>query len=247
MQSANQCDVQSGGGSTPDLSVIIPAYNEEARLKTSLPVIIEYLRAQPYSSEIIVVDDGSRDATSKVAQEIGRDFAVRVLRNEPNRGKGYSIRRGMTEAHGKFRLFSDADLSTPIEEVEKLWPEARNGFGVVIGSRALPGSKLEKRQAPYRELMGRIFNLLVRLLVLGGIHDTQCGFKMFTADAAREVFPKQTLDGFAFDVELLVLARKAGYQVKEVPVRWINSPASKVSAWRDSTRMFVDLIKLKLK
>lgn len=235
---------------TPDnpyLSVIVPAYNEEVRLAESLPRIFEYLAAQPYTSEIIVVDDGSSDRTSELATRLGAGHNCRVLRNEPNRGKGYSIRRGMLEARGQYRVFSDADLSTPIEEIEKFWPFVNDGYAVVIGSRAVAGSDLVVRQRFYRELMGRTFNLFVQLLLVGGIRDTQCGFKLFSAEAAKAVFPRQTLTGFSFDVELLVLARKLGFQIKEAPVRWINSPASKVSAWRDSTRMFYDLLCLKFR
>lgn len=229
------------------LSVIVPAYNEEKRLADSLPRILDYLRKQPYSWEIVVVDDGSSDATSEVANRLGADCACTVLRNEPNRGKGLSIKRGMQAARGAYRLFSDADLSTPIEELEKFWPRVQQGFDVVIGSRALKESQLVVRQKPYREMMGRVFNLLVRMLLVPSIHDTQCGFKLFSAAAAQAVFPRQTLDGFAFDVELLLLARKNGFRVAEVPVRWINSPASKVSALSDSARMFMDLLRLKFR
>ena len=153
----------------------------------------------------------------------------------------------MTEARGDYRLFTDADLSTPIEEIEKFWPMAAAGADVVIGSRALPDSHLEVRQHFYREFMGRCFNFFVRALLLPGILDTQCGFKMFSRAAAEAVFPRQTLDGFSFDVELLLLARRAGFVVREVPVRWINSPASKVSALSDSTRMFLDLLRLRFR
>jgi dolichyl-phosphate beta-glucosyltransferase len=233
--------------SPPHLSVVIPAYNEEDRLGATLARVIEYLTAQDYTWEIIVVDDGSSDATSAVAAQSGAGYPLRVVRNEPNQGKGASIRRGMLEARGAYRLFSDADLSTPIEEVAGFWKHFEAGCGVVIGSRAVEGSNLEVRQARYRELMGRTFNLFVRLLLVGGIHDTQCGFKAFTAEAAEAVFPRQQLNGFAFDVELLLLAQRAGFRVEEAPVRWINSPASKVNALRDSTRMFLDLLRLKLR
>ena len=231
----------------PHLSVVVPAYNEELRLRESLPAIIAYLSAQSYGWEILVVDDGSSDNTGVVAAELGRGHPLRVLRNEPNAGKGASIRRGMMEARGRYRLFSDADLSTPVAELEKFWPAVADGCDVVIGSRALPESKLEVRQAAYREMMGRIFNVLVRVLLVRGIHDTQCGFKLFSEKAARDVFPKQKLRGFAFDVELLMLAQRAGMKIREVPVRWINSPASKVSALRDSTRMFLDLLALRFR
>jgi dolichyl-phosphate beta-glucosyltransferase len=230
----------------PRLSVVVPAYNEEQRLGATLERIIGYLAGRDYAWEIIVVDDGSSDSTGAVALRLGAGHALRVLRNEPNQGKGASIRRGMMEARGRFRLFSDADLSTPVEEIEKFWPRFEAGCGVVIGSRAAEGAQLEVRQAWYREMMGRTFNLIVRALLVRGIRDTQCGFKAFTAEAADAVFPNQRLKGFAFDVEAILLARRAGFRVEEVPVRWINSPASKVSALRDSARMFADLLRLKL-
>jgi dolichyl-phosphate beta-glucosyltransferase len=230
----------------PYVSIIIPAYNESARIGTTLDRIKEYLSDKPYSWEIVLVDDGSSDATVAVAQEHMRDSHLRVLPNPRNLGKGASIRNGMLAARGEYMLFSDADLSTPIEELGNLLTSCQEGYGVAIGSRALKESRLEVRQPWYREFMGRIFNVLVRILVLGGIKDTQCGFKLFTREAALSIFPKQRLSGFAFDVEVLLLARKAGYKIKEVPVRWINSPSTKVSAFRDSIRMFVDLVKLRI-
>jgi dolichyl-phosphate beta-glucosyltransferase len=236
------------GGGAPHLSLIIPAYNEEQRLQESLPAVLEYLERQPYTWELIVVDDGSRDRTAEVVQKLaaGRPN-VRVLRNEPNRGKGYSIRRGMLEAQGAYRLFSDADFSTPISEVEKYWKVIDEGYDVVIGSRGLAESELVVRQNPLRESMGRVFNFLVQMLLIPGIRDTQCGFKMFSARAAQSVFPRQTLDGFSFDVEILYLAMQSGFRVKEVPIRWFNSPATKVSPLRDSAKMFVDLLKLRFR
>lgn len=230
------------------LSLVIPAYNEEERLRASLPAVLEYLSSQPYAWEIIVVDDGSRDATSAVVAQLAAGRAnVRVLRNEPNRGKGYSIRRGMLEARGEYRLFSDADFSTPIEEVEKFWKAVGEGYDVVIGSRGLRESELVVRQNIIRETMGRIFNFIVRMLLIPGIHDTQCGFKMFSARAAEAVFPQQTLDGFSFDVEILYLALREGFKVREVPIRWINSPATKVSPLRDATNMFFDVLRIRFR
>lgn len=234
--------------SPPRLSLIIPAYNEEQRLKESLPPVLEYLQAQPYSWELLVVDDGSKDGTSQLVRELaGGRTNVRVLRNEPNRGKGYSIRRGMLEACGDYRLFSDADFSTPIDEVEKFWAAVEEGYDVVIGSRGLAESQLLVRQNILRETMGRIFNFLVQTLLIPGIYDTQCGFKMFSAKAAESVFPRQTLDGFSFDVEILYLALQHGFRIKEVPIRWINSPATKVSPLRDATKMFIDLLKIRFR
>ncbi|MGI8908377.1 MAG: dolichyl-phosphate beta-glucosyltransferase [Candidatus Sumerlaeaceae bacterium] len=228
------------------LSVVVPAYNEEKRLGDSMPVILAYLDAQPYTWELVIVDDGSSDRTSEIAQSVAKHHSVRVLRNEPNQGKGYSIRRGMLEARGNFRLFSDADLSTPIEELSKFWTYIDQGYDVVIGSRALPDSDLAVRQPASRELAGRVFNAAVQTLLVPGLLDTQCGFKLFSARAAEAIFPQQTLKGFAFDVEVLMLARKFGFRIKEAPVRWVDAPGSKVSTWR-GLMGFVDLALLKLK
>jgi dolichyl-phosphate beta-glucosyltransferase len=230
----------------PYLSIVIPAYNESKRIGETLKHMKEFLVEKPYSWEIVLVDDGSNDSTIQVAQEQITDSRLRIIVNPRNLGKGASIRNGMLEAKGEYLLFSDADLSTPIEELDRLLNHCQKGYGVAIGSRALKESQLVLRQAWYREFMGRVFNIMVRLIVLGGIRDTQCGFKMFTRRAAMAIFPKQKLKGFAFDVELLLLARKAGYRIKEVPVRWINSPSSKVSALRDSLKMFMDLIRIRL-
>lgn len=227
------------------LSVVIPAYNEEERLAKSLPVILDYLRKQDFTWEVVVVDDGSADKTSEVAMSFNEPN-VRVLRNEPNRGKGYSIRRGMTEARGAWRLFSDADLSTPIEELDKFWPHTSEGYGVIIGSRALPDSDLEVRQSRSRELAGRVFNTAVQTFLVPGLCDTQCGFKLFSGAAADKIFPLQTLHGFAFDVEVLMLAHKHGFKIKEVPVRWVNDPGSKVSTL-SGLKGFVDLARLVIK
>ncbi len=224
------------------LSVVVPAYNEEARLGRSLPVILDYLKAQPYTWEIVVVDDGSHDRTSEIAAAYA-ESNVRVLRNEPNRGKGYSIRRGMLESVGQWRLFSDADLSTPISELDKFWEHTDNGYDVVIGSRALPESELAVRQPKGREFVGRIFNTTVQTFLVPGVGDTQCGFKLFSADAANAVFSRQTLHGFAFDVEILMLARRHGFKIKEAPVKWINDLGSKVSTL-SGIKGFVDLARL---
>lgn len=232
----------------PHLSVIIPAYNEEARLPSTLEAIQAYLLAQPYTWELLVVDDGSKDKTVDVANQCFRDPRCRVVRNPANMGKGATIRNGMTQATGDFRLFTDADNSTPIEEVAKLLPKVESeGYAVAIGSRAVKGASLEKRQPIHRELMGRVFNLIVQVVALGGIKDTQCGFKLFTAAAANYVFPRQQLPGFSFDVEVLVLARKGGFKIAEVPVRWIDSPQSRVSPLKDSAKMFLDVIRIRLR
>lgn len=231
------------GSSPPHLSIVIPAYNEERRIGGTLESIARYLHRKPYRAEVIVVDDGSSDATVSVARKAPGSPAI--LCNEQNRGKGYSVRRGALEAAGEVVLFSDADLSTPIEEAEKLDEALRQGADVAIGSRALPASDIQIHQPFYRERMGKTFNLLVRLFVFPGISDTQCGFKAFRREAAREVFSRQTLPGFAFDVEILYIARRLGYTVREVPVIWRNSPETKVGALRDSIRMFSDILKVR--
>jgi dolichyl-phosphate beta-glucosyltransferase len=231
--------------SRPDLSVVIPAYNEAERLPRSLERILEYLRSRGGSWEVVVVDDGSRDETAARAMAVGSE-AVRVLRNETNRGKGYSVRRGMLEAGGALRLMSDADLSTPIEEVERLEKRLAQGCDVVIASRALPESNIEVRQPWYRENMGRLFNLLVQVLLLPGLHDTQCGFKLFTAAAAEAAFSPARLDGFSFDVEALYIARRRGLRIAEVPVTWRNDAATRVGSLKGFLA-FVDLLEIRLR
>jgi dolichyl-phosphate beta-glucosyltransferase len=224
----------------PFLSVIIPAYNEENRLGPTVVRIKEYLAAQDYASEILVVDNASRDRTSEVAQQAG----VEVIQ-EPRRGKGAAVRTGMLAARGEYILFSDADLSTPIEEVEKLLERIRGGADVAIASRGLPASNLVKRQPWYREIVGRVGNLLVRLMAVRGIADTQCGFKLFPREIARRVFPAQRLTGAAFDVELLFIVQHAGWKIAEVPVTWIDSPDTRFSRVRDSLDALKDLFRIR--
>jgi dolichyl-phosphate beta-glucosyltransferase len=192
-----------------------------------------------------VVDDGSTDDTCGVVRVRAQgDGRIRLVENGQNRGKGYSVAHGVREAKGDWVLFSDADLSTPIEELLKL-EAARGEAEIAIGSRALPDSDLKKRQPLYREMMGRTFNVLVQALVFPGIQDTQCGFKLFRADVAKKLFELRTIDGFAFDVEVLYLARKHGYAVAEVPVIWINDEASRVNPITHSLRMFSDILKVR--
>lgn len=234
------------GASGPYLSVIIPAYNEEVRLQASLERVVAYLDAQPFSSEILVVDDGSTDETAAIARRYaGANARVRILRYTPNRGKGHAVRIGMSEADGQLMLLCDADLSTPIEDLEKLMPYLDDGYDVVIGSRALPESDLRVHQPWLREQLGRAFNLLVRILGVGGFADTQCGFKLFTRRSARDVFPKLFTDRWAFDVEALLVARKLRYRIREVPVTWVNAPGSKVNVLRDAARTVKDLLRIR--
>jgi len=229
--------------SGPTLSVVIPAYNEARRLPATLARVHEHLAVRGVAHEILVVDDGSADATADLARAAGDP--VRVLRHEPNRGKGYAVRRGMLAATGERRLMTDADLSTPIEELARLEAEIDRGFDVAIGSRAVAGARIEVHQPAYREAMGRLFNLLVQALLLPGLADTQCGFKLFTAAAAEAAFRACRLDGFSFDVEALYVARRRGLRVAEVPIVWRNDAATRVGLGGGSAA-FADLLRIRL-
>lgn len=221
---------RAAAGSAVDLSIVIPAFNEEARLPASLGAIAAYLsaRASAPRVEILVVDDGSSDATAPRAEEAGRRhaLALRVLRLPVNRGKGAAVRAGCLEAGGRLVLVSDADFSTPVYEWEKL---AAAGAPVAIGSRALDEALVKEKQPFFRQAMGKLFNRLVRLVAVPGIRDTQCGFKLFSREAAREIFSRARVDRFAYDVEALLLARQLGYAIAEVPVLWFNSADSRVT------------------
>jgi len=227
----------------PRLSVIIPAYDEADRIRETLNTLEYYFDQQDYAAEILVVLDGCTDATEQIVQA---EFPkVQRLAYTPNRGKGHAVRTGMLAAQGDYRLFYDADSSTPIEEVEKLWAVFDDGADVVIGSRSLPESNVAKRQAWYRQTMGRIYNRILRLFRLTSFPDTQCGFKGFTAQACEEVFPRQTVEGFGFDVELLFIAAHQGLRVEQVPVTWINSPQSKVNPISHSFGMIFDSLRIR--
>jgi dolichyl-phosphate beta-glucosyltransferase len=227
--------------SIPDLSVVIPAYNEERRLPPTLAKLRAYLGGGTLTHEIVVVDDGSRDATADIARGQG---AV-VVQNDGNRGKGYAARRGMLLAQGRRRLMTDADLSTPIEDLPRLMAALDAGHDVAIASRALPESNVEIRQSLSREAIGRLFNLCVRVLAVPGVHDTQCGFKLFSADAAEASFAPLQLDGFSFDVEALFVARRRGYRIAEVPVTWRNDEATRVGPM-NGLRAFLDLGRIRV-
>ncbi len=230
------------------LSVVIPAYNEERRLLDTLVRVHDYLSHRDFSFEILVVDDGSADGTARIVDRFAQEHdGVRLIRNDRNRGKGYSVQHGVLSAWGRDILFSDADLSTPIEECERLLPCISSGeYDIAIGSRAMAESNLELRQPFYREWMGRTFNRIVQHLTVRGIVDTQCGFKAFRGDVARQLFRKQTLTGFAFDVEILFLAQKAGFKIMEVPITWRNSADSRLNPVRDSLRMLREVMIIRL-
>jgi dolichyl-phosphate beta-glucosyltransferase len=215
----------------------VPAYNEQERLPLSLRKIGDYCRTRFDRFEIIVVDDGSTDQTAAVAESLG----ARVIRLARNTGKGAAVRAGMLAAAGDYVLFSDADLSTPIEELEKMWPHLTGAADVVIGSRDLPDSKIERHQNFLRETMGKTFNLFVRVVAGLPYRDTQCGFKCYRRVAAQAIFQRTRIDGFAFDVETLVIARRQGQHVIELPVRWINAPDSKVQVLRHPAQMLAEL------
>jgi dolichyl-phosphate beta-glucosyltransferase len=231
---------------SPELSIIIPAFNEEKRLPRTLERIRGYLASRPgrlESTEVLIVDDGSRDGTAQVATEWSQRLpGWRLVSNGENRGKGYSVRHGMLEARGRITLFTDADLSSPIEECEKLFAAIDSGYQVAVGSRALDRTLIEVHQPRYREVAGIIFNLFVRLFIRIPIHDTQCGFKAFVREPCAIVFEQQRIEGFGFDPEILYLARHHGLREAEVPVRWANDPATKVNMARESIRMFGDLL-----
>ncbi len=226
-----------------DLSIIIPAFNEESRLPKTLDSIIAYVQAQPYRAEIIVVDDGSIDRTAEMVNARQQECPeLRLVSNGRNRGKGFSVRHGMLEARGEIALFSDADLSTPIEEADKLLAAIRErGFDGAIGSRAVDRSLIEVHQSAIRELAGIFFNRMVRWIVGIKFSDTQCGFKAFRRERARIIFEQQRIERFGFDPEILFLAKRHGLRVAEVPVRWSHDPATKVSVASDGIRMFLEL------
>jgi len=231
----------------PSISIVVPAYNEEKRLPASLEVIDAYLRRSSWSSyELLVVDDGSKDGTAAVAERFAATHPYcRLLRNPGNQGKGYSVRHGMLEASKEWALFSDADLSAPIEELDKLYAAAAAaGVEVAIGSRALNRALIGVHQSPLREWAGRIFNMLMQILTGLRYWDTQCGFKLFRADAAREIFRRQQINGFGFDAEALFVARLLGYRGVETAVRWNHAEGTKVSMFGDSVNMFLDLLRI---
>lgn len=229
----------------PFLTIVIPAYNEEKRLPQSLKSVMDFLKKQPYTSEIIVSDDGSRDRTVALAGELLKGFPHRVLAVPENRGKGHAVRRGMLAATGDYVFFTDADLSTPIEEVMKFLVRLEKDQDAVIGSRALPDSQVEVHQNFLRETMGKVFNLIAQAWAFKGVRDSQCGFKGFRREAARKLFSLQKLDGFSFDVEIVYLAQKLGLRLLELPVTWRNSAPSRVQVLRDPLKMFWDVLRIR--
>ena len=228
------------------LSVVMPAYNEEKLIKSTLIEIENFLSAQIYSYEIVVVDDGSGDKTFSIVKSLQSDFKnLAIIKNDKNRGKGYSVKRGMLFAKGKFRLFMDADNSTSIDQFANFIPFLEGGCDIVIGNRALENSKIKKHQPFYKELFGNIGNKLIKFFVVSKISDTQCGFKCFSSESAQNIFPKLTIDRWGFDIEILVIVNKLGYKVKTVPVVWKNREKTRVRNI-DYLFTFKELLKIKI-
>jgi len=230
------------------LSVIIPAYNEEKSISNTLLAVDNYLSKQNYSYEILVVNDGSKDKTGKIVENFKNLIKnLRLIDNQSNRGKGYVVRRGMLEAKGQYRLFMDADNATSVEHLEKIWPFLKEGFEVVIGSRDrkdAAGAKQAVSQSFLKRQLGNSANLLIQLVAVPGIWDTQCGFKVFSAEAAQNIFSKCLIDRWGFDIEALALARRLGYKIAIIPVYWVNNPNSRVN-WKGYLKTFAELFKIK--
>ena len=227
-------------------SLIIPAYNESARISASLEKVLDYVRQQGWSAEVLVVNDGSRDDTAEVVRRFAAEHSsVRLIENPGNRGKGYSVRNGVLHATADVILFSDADLSSPIEEAPKLLDALRQGADVAIGSRWLETKLQTERQPILRQVAGRMYNLLLRAVLGLNYRDTQCGFKAFTRDAAQAVFPLQRIERWGFDPEVLFLARKRGFKIAEVPVAWAHDDRSKINPIVDGIKMFGEMMKVR--
>src|SRR3984885_824174 len=227
-------------------SIVIPAYNEGARLRATLEKVLAYVRQQGWDAEVIVVNDGSRDNTAEIVREFSeKDSLVRLVENPGNRGKGYSVRNGMLKAHGEVVLFSDADLSSPIEEMPKLLDALARGADIAIGSRWLKAELQTQRQSLHRQAFGRVFNLLLRIILGLRFKDTQCGFKAFTHRAAQTILPLQRIERWGFDPEILFLAGKFGFRVKEVRVLWGHSGDPRIHPLLDGARMFQEMVRIR--
>lgn len=224
------------------LSIIVPAHNEENRLPDTLKQVIRFLEGQSFTSEIVIVENGSLDKTFEIAQEFAKkNKGIRVIQSE--RGKGAAVKRGMLEAKGEYRFMCDADLSMPVDEIVKFIPPELDGFDIAIASREAKGA-VRYNEPAYRHFGGRGINFIIQTLILPGLNDTQCGFKCFRAEVAEDIFSLQTLHGWSFDIELLYIARKHGYQVKEIPIHWFHHPETKVSALRDAVQMIKDIFRI---
>ncbi len=231
----------------PRLSVVIPMYNESHRLRRSLPGLVSYFQKQHYSYEIVVVDDGSTDDTAALARELLAPIKhFRVIRKNPNRGKGHAVKTGMLAARGRYVLFCDADLSTPPSEIEKFWPWLEQGYDVVIGSRKMPGANIVRHQPFWRENLGKVFTWLTDLIATRNISDVTCGFKCFTHQAAQQLFSRSVINDWSFDAEVLFIAQRHGLKIKEVPVTWRDEPGTRVRVVRDAVRALTGLLRIRL-
>lgn len=230
--------------SSPLLSVIIPAHNEEDRLPNSLEELASFVNSQTYSIEIIVVENGSQDKTLAVAQSYQQRMPYLRVIHEQGKGKGLAVRSGMLAACGQYRIFCDADFSMPVEEIAKFVPQDGGNYEIAIASRELPESR-RVDEPEFRHLIGRIFNGLVRAALLPGLHDTQCGFKAFRVDVAERLFPMQTLTGWSFDAEILFIGQRLGYSIREVPITWYYKPGSRLNIFKDSFKMASDLFQIR--
>jgi dolichyl-phosphate beta-glucosyltransferase len=239
--------IQAGNSKNPVfLSIIIPAYNEAHRLPGTLTKILSFLDDQTYSSEILVIENGSQDETYRIAQDYSsRHARVHVLRNNA-RGKGLAVQKGMIESQGEFRFMCDADLSMPINELNRFLPPQLENFDIAIASREAPGA-VRYNEPRYRHIVGRMFNMMIRLLALPDLQDTQCGFKCFRGEVAQELFQRQTIPGWSFDVEILYIAVQRGYQILEIPIPWFYNADSKVRVVTDSIQMGSDLLGIRQK
>jgi dolichyl-phosphate beta-glucosyltransferase len=228
----------------PLVTIIIPAYNEEVRLPRSLRKIVDFVQAQPEAIEVLIVENGSRDRTTEIAEQFAAAHSfVRVMHSE--KGKGVAVRAGMMAGKGRYLFMCDSDLSMPIDELRKFLPPTYEDYDVAIGSREGPGAH-RYNEPGYRHLMGRVFNLVVRVLAVPGLQDTQCGFKSFRREVAREIFAEQTMPGWSFDVEALYIALRRGYRVVAIPIDWYADADSKINPVRDTLRMVRDLLQIRL-
>ncbi|MBI5797307.1 glycosyltransferase family 2 protein [Candidatus Woesearchaeota archaeon] len=227
-----------------NISVVMPAYNEEKKIESSLEKLTAYLKGRYENYEILVINDGSKDKTSEIVEKF-KENKVRLIENTKNMGKGASVKIGMINAKYDPILFTDADLATPIEELEKFHNALNEGTDIAIASRALEQSHIAVSQPKYRQILGKTFPLLVKQLILNDFKDTQCGFKLFKKEAAMKIFPRQTLKRWAFDVEILFIAKELGYKIKELPVTWEDKGDSKLAPIRDSAKMFQEIVKIK--
>lgn len=230
---------------TPYLSLIFPAHNEETRLPDTLRQVLEFIQQQPYSTEVLVVENGSTDRTFQLVQEFASSHPQLSVLQNTQRGKGRAVRQGMLAARGAYRFMCDVDLSMPLSEVNRFLPPLLDGYDIAIASREAPGA-VRHNEPYYRHFVGRIYNGLIRLLALPGLQDTQCGFKCFRGEVAEVLFRRQTLYGWSFDVEVLYIARLLGYRIVELPIHWYFNPESKISVVRDSLRMGLDLLTIRL-